>query len=195
MKLVSKIYYSFEDAMNMLMTSPFIFKTSLNNFISALDGYIYNVSELPLTLTNTHLNSLFKLIYSRYKDEYIVCLDDFELAPEHVASWSVKLINKILLTQDRYIYLLEAYANNRDRLLSSLKATSENTVRFNDTPQNSGSYEDLEHNSTVTKTENVTTSDSTTLMNRIKEISNNYENLLLDWSNEFEECFIDNANI
>lgn len=86
--------------------------------------------------------------------------------------------------------------------MSKLTSTTHNSgsndsqTGFNDTPQNGGLWNDDKHTSTITlvsgKNSNDTTitSDSGTIMSRLKEIRDNLESLYDTWSNEFGKEFV-----
>ena len=89
-------------------------------------------------------------------------------------------------TKDRYLALLDIYANQKANLLNKVES---NTIqRYNDTPQNGGDWSDDEHTSNITRIEN--SNDFTPLMDRINEIQNKLRNIQKDWEDEFKGIFI-----
>lgn len=84
------------------------------------------------------------------------------------------------------------------KLTSTTSTTGSNNsqTNFNDTPQNGGLWSDDKHTSTITllngenHNDTTITSDSGTIMARLKEIRDNLESLYDTWSNEFGKEFV-----
>ena len=80
--------------------------------------------------------------------------------------------------------------------ITSSTGSNDSQAGFNDTPQNGGLWNDDKHTSTITlvngKNSNDTTitTDSGTIMSRLKEIRDNLESLYDTWSNEFGKEFV-----
>lgn len=195
MKIINKYYWSLRDVLSPLVDRHIFYTTDCKNVLSSLSGDYYDVNDLPISFENPNINKLWQIVASRYIDEICFITDEESYNDQDVSNWAIKVINLIVLTQNKYLYLLDVYTAQQSHLLDRVQATNSNILRFNDTPQNVGDYEDNSHNSTVTRSETISESDTMTLMQRLKEITDNYQNLLQKWSDEFERCFIDNANI
>lgn len=106
-----------------------------------------------------------------------------------------KLLNVLYMTAPRYLTLLRAYETSKNDLLSPVKVESNGVSRFNDTPQDEGTFDDDPHTTNITEDSRTSKNDLDTKMGRIKEIESSYNNLLLIWSNEFEGLFLEENNI
>lgn len=91
--------------------------------------------------------------------------------------------------------------------------SSKARTRFSDTPELAGLYDDEKYTTNLSngdvdssgentaniessgKKEVVTKIDPMTIMARIKEIDDNYQNIMLKWVNEFDRLFIDGCNV
>ena len=129
-------------------------------------------------------------IWPKFYDKAICYTDDDEVADgdsEKVFSNFIGPIIAWMTSSDTKFSLLIANQEaNKTKLLDQIKSSSVN--RFNDTPQNKGTFEDNEHNTNVTKTENAT--DGATLLARLNEIEDNLKRLYENWSNEFRKFII-----
>ena len=84
------------------------------------------------------------------------------------------------------------------KLTSTTTSSGSNNSQtgFNDTPQNGGLWNDDKHTSTITlingtnSNDTTVTTDSGTIMSRLKEIRDNLESLYDTWSNEFGKEFV-----
>lgn len=147
-------------------------------------------SDSALVLSN-QAHILFQdYLWPRFYNQYICYTDDTSIADDDSEDVIVDKIGQIIAwiqsSDDKYSLLISNLEANKNKLLGQIKSSSVN--RFNDVPQNQGSYEDDAHNSTVTKTETAT--DGTTLLSRLNEIEDNLKRLYIDWSNEFRRFII-----
>ena len=64
-------------------------------------------------------------------------------------------------------------------------------MKFNDTPQNAGAGTYVAENYLTTYTENTSESSSpvATIIQRLKEIQENYRDMMSEWVNKFERIF------
>ena len=88
--------------------------------------------------------------------------------------------------------MLGAYADAQSKLMDDIKATSKNKVKFNDTPQNpnsAGVYEGDNYITHFTATEGETSSELMSKIMRLKEIQDNYKDLMSIWVRDFERIF------
>lgn len=161
-------------------------------------GYLPSVVQISggvMTWSNTHYEKVMDLVMKRYREHYVYWtkndLEDTDKAEVFVS----KLIYMLEMTAPRYLKLLEVYTSASAQLLSPVEITSKGTTRFNDTPQDSGTFDTDSHTTNLTEDSRTTTNDLDTKMGRIREIESDYNNLLLKWSNEFDKLFIEEANI
>lgn len=126
---------------------------------------------------NGHLNS------------YIVRALDDKDPKEAYIDWMTDWIYVLNLTYNKYKKLIDLYKQEEDNLLNKLETN--NIVKFNDTPQNSGDYEGDDFTSNITSSS--TKSDSANMINRLSEIRALYDDIYTAWSNEFKHFFITSA--
>ena len=94
-----------------------------------------------------------------------------------------KIIGWMNESRKRYEVLINAYTTQETKLMDKLSSTAQ--TLFNDTPQSGGSF--TTDNYVTNATQVTTSTDTTTPMARLKEISDNLENLYKSWSNEFRK--------
>lgn len=89
-------------------------------------------------------------------------------------------------TCEKYVPLISMYTTNIENLLGQIKTFSVN--RFNDTPQNTTTsdidVEDMNHVSTVNRTESST--DGDTLINRLEEVRSKLRSIFAEWASDFD---------
>ena len=76
--------------------------------------------------------------------------------------------------------------------MADIKATSKNKVKFNDTPQNPNNdsvYEGDNYITHFTSTEGENSSPLMSKIMRLKEIQDNYKDLMSTWVRDFERIF------
>lgn len=198
--MLKKIYfYKYSDIDNQYF--PFK-KISLDAFIeNALDLESLTGLELPSDIsTNTIYNDLISLVLGKYNEHGIIKIIKYfnEEAPSNeeittaYKNWIYKLISQLNNTYEYYTTLLAQYSSAKADLMADIKATSKNKVKFNDTPQNpntSGVYEGDNYITHFTSTEGENSSPLMSKIMRLKEIQDNYKDLLSTWVRDFERIF------
>ena len=95
--------------------------------------------------------------------------------------------------------MLDNYAAAKDELMADIKATSKNKVKFNDTPQNpngaTGVYEGDDYITHFTSTEGENSSPLMSKIMRLKEIQDNYKDLMSIWVNDFRKLFYEESKV
>lgn len=204
MKPYNKVYYFTLVEFN--ESQPFS-KVVLSSFLiwlfdledaTQLAGY-----QLPSDLTTNAsiYNELFSLVCGRYGEEYFIkWVGSPEQEPTSdelnvlAREWGYKFVSLLNMTYEYYVPLLTMYRSAKANLMDDITATSSNTVKFNDTPQNnnvSGTYEGDDYITHFTKTENTSSSPLESKINRLKEIQEGYKNVMADWVKEFEKIFME----
>ena len=197
--MIKKVYYyKFSD----LAEDYFPFKKlDIEEFLEwGLD--LEDLTDLTLPadiLTNDVYNDLLSLVMGKFHEHAIIKLPRFFNEEPSTASinaalkeWFYKFISMLNETYEYYTTLLSNYASSKASLMADITATSKNKVKFNDTPQNpntSGVYEGDNYITHFTATEGENSSPLTTKMNRLKEIQDNYKDLLSTWVRDFERIF------
>ena len=198
--MLKKIYfYKYSDIDNQYF--PFK-KISLDAFIeNALDLESITGLELPSDIsTNTIYNDLISLVLGKYNEHGIIkivkCFDEEAPSSEEISAayknWIYKLISQLNETYEYYTTLLAQYSSAKADLMADIKATSKNKVKFNDTPQNPNTaqvYEGDNYITHFTSTEGENSSPLMSKMMRLKEIQDNYKDLLSTWVRDFERIF------
>ena len=109
-----------------------------------------------------------------------------------VQEWAYKFIALLNDTHTYYVKMLSLYKDNESKLMDDIKATSKNKVKFNDTPQNSngsGTYEGDNYITHFTSTEGENSSELNSKIMRLKEIQDNYRDMMSSWVRDFERIF------
>ena len=186
---------------------------------AGLEPAVYTLSEyFTNDLINDIINALITIVYYRHDEDYFYELvmpacEDSNISQSDFKKAIKKLMNVLDLTLPKYIPMLQQneYAStcpitpNVDESVE--EASGENSLasdgqtRFNDTPQNSGDFDNDPHTSTITdnKSENsgdfasntkrTNSTNIGTLMSRLTEMYANFKSIILEWSNEFNQLF------
>lgn len=205
-KYETRYYWTLQEALNSITGNTDIKDWNFNasevlESISTMytnTGYFPSVVQLSggvLVWSNTHYEKVMDLVMKRYREHYVFWTKDDQPNPDKGEVFVSKLIYLLEMTAPRYLKLLEVYASASAQLLNPVEITSSGTTRFNDTPQDSGDFSSDSHTTNLTEDSRTTTNDLDTKMGRIREIESSYNNLLLNWSNEFDKLFIEEANI
>ena len=196
--MLTKIYYlSLVD----YEYSPFAKSDYITILKQLLDDSDLSQHIVPNDIsTNSSIyNELFNLVCSRYRnlavakivkhDEEMPNNEEIENA---FINWQHRYLALLNETYEYYITLLTQYANAKADLLADITAISTNKVKFNDTPQNpntSDVYEGDNYITNFTKTEGSTSSPLMSRIMRLKEIQDNYRDLMSEWVNDFRRIF------
>ena len=190
--------YSLKESLTQVLgftPSPYS-DTELINIIDEFTDI--NVDLLPINPEDESIILLWKYIYSRYGDMGIFTSDKATLTNDEnkklFENFFYKLINKIAFTQDRYLALIKLYTQNKNDLLKQISTTSSRVSRFNDTPQDEGVFTSDEHTTNLTEDNTTASTDKDSLIIRLSEIQNNFENLYKNWVEQFATIFIEELN-
>lgn len=191
-------YYKFADLNDYIPFSKLTFSSSL---IAALGVENLNNIEVPsdLTTSATIYNELFSLVIGKHRNLACIKITKFfneEPTSEEKAAalkeFYCRYLSLLNDTYEVYMVLLKEYAAARDSLMADIKATSKNKVKFNDTPQNPNNlevYEGDDYITHFTKTEGETSSPLMSKIMRLKEIQENYRDLMSEWTRDFQRIF------
>ena len=164
------------------------------SIIASMTGY-----STPLinngSWTKQEYGKVLDLVIKRYLDHYCFYTLSEEFSVEKQKNFIAKMLYIVEMTSPRYLKLLSIYTSEDNKLLNPVEISSEALTRFNDTPQDEGDFANDEHTTNLTEDTRSTKNDLDTPMGRIREIESNYNNLLLNWSNEFESLFLEESNI
>ena len=201
------IYYKFYDLDQDYGLPSFSNPYSANStFEQYLDEILDDYSSLSVDVTNTNVDKLWKAVISKYYYHAIVRMElPFDTPESYLESteydenllkeykkWVWKFLALLEETADYYLNLLSYYNNAKESLMADIKATSKNKVKFNDTPQNPNTdnvYEGDNYITHFTATEGETSSPLMSKIMRLKEIQENYRDLMAQWIRDFERVF------
>ena len=197
-KYVERFYWTFKETLDPLgnKESYAISNTDILTIANTLITNGYSTALIASSVwAKPEYSKVLDLICKRFWDHY--CF--YTLAPEFSVDernkFIAKLLNVLEMTSPRYLKLLEVYTGADASLMSPVEVSTSGITRFNDTPQDEGNFANDEHTTNLTEDSRTTSNDLDTKMGRIREIESSYNNLLLNWSNEFEGLFIEEANL
>lgn len=168
-------------------------RTLLVSLIQA--GFQTSVLDNEYDWTNDNYPKVLDLVIRRHITDYCVVSDSESYPGTSAKNFLAKLIYVLEMTTPRYTTLINSYEESRENLLNPVIIKTTGINRFNDTPQDEGDFANDSHTTNLTEIENKTENDADTAMGRIREIEENYKNLLLIWSREFESLFLSEENI
>lgn len=143
---------------------------------------------------------LWKKLYNRYLSSGVLFMDEENYQVTQTVfrnkakDWFRKLISLMDSTYDKYKILIDSYEAQKTHMMDKVKREVSNNTRFNDTPQNSGEFDDDPYTTNITQFASMESSDFNTPAYRLKEIQDNLSNIWLEWLNEFSGLFIEELN-
>ena len=158
----------------------------------------------PTGVVDTSIQTaLFQMIVRRYGLHYVLPCYSQDRASTEFEDLQLRVFTKLtniyVETKDRYTTLLKLYKAEENNLMNGIKTESTGIGRFNDTPQNVMSGEDEfidnTHVSNISKQTGETITDADTKIARLDEIRRKYADLMKEWTDEFEDMFIESENI
>lgn len=190
-------YYSLYDLDEYTPFTKYNMETFIKNLLGeeSLTGY-----QVPTDLsTNAVYNELISLVLGKYWEHAIIKIRKFvneeptnDDISDELWKWGIKFISLLNETYEYYTTLLAQYAGAKADLMADIKATSKNSVKFNDTPQNpnnAGVYEGDDYITHFTATSGETSSPLMSKIMRLKEIQDNYRDIMSSWVRDFERIF------
>lgn len=191
--MITRFYYTIQDLQNGSI-SP----TSQN-----WDTLINNITGESYTTTDEQ-EELYNFCVDEYRGEAVVYIDivhpKWEVVEqptiteikteskyaeqyEELKNQVYKIKSWLNLSTVRYEKLIELFSAQEDNLMNQL----ESTVQFNDTPQTSASGLDADtYATTYTKSK----ADAGTVLQRLNEVRNLWDNVYDDWVREFGRKFV-----
>ena len=168
--------------------------------VGDLEFAVYTLSEFFTdSLINTIVNALMGVVYNRHANDIISWVDNIEDEEDGYEDAMYKALTKIIgvidLTLPRYIPLLQQNEYASTDPIAPVSSVSKNKTRFNDTPQDGGDFNNDSHATNVSESENETSVDSASLMERLDQLFKNFRSIILEWSNEFNQLFFKEEQI
>jgi len=182
-------------------------KTKVSNwFKSLLSDYdmAYSIIGLNSLITSSIyeaiIEDLMLSVWNRHGEDYIYSVrmgfeSSHSLSDDDLKKVLNKIINVLNNTAPKYIPMFQAVKDNNDNLVKKAESISISDTRFNDTPQNQGSFNDEDHATTETHFVNNASADTGSIMDRLSSMFSNFRSVILDWSNEFNMLFLNDAQI
>lgn len=175
------------------MTAPFNC-IPLFDLVDKYDEYL-GTNNLQSLLTDNYVEEMWQQLYVWFRREYAIKVEEGVDRMDAEAEFLSILCNKIADSYDYYTTILKIYNDNKNKLMDKVKSIATGSTRFNDTPQNSGTFDTDPYTSNITQNEGTTESDLKTTMERIKEIQDSYRDFLGEWAKSFRNIFIERRNI
>lgn len=160
--------------------------------------YIFEDGQGGSFRLKQYINELGYYLTARYFSHY--CFrEEAEKGSSKWRSTYREFLNKIVsiltFTYDKYSSMLNFYATEKSKLMDKIQAVGSGITRFNDTPQDEGTFDDDEHTTNLTQVSSTSSSDGDTKIKRLNEIDKLFNNLLLEWCNEFDKLFVEEINL
>lgn len=207
MNPIIKKYYTYQELLDMVNMDdvsmpryPHDVQMSSNWFTALIEAgdlevAIYTLNELfSDDLLNQIINALMGIVYNRHSQDFIAWIEESGNEEDDISNAMYqaleKLINVIDLTIPRYAPLLKQNEIYSFDPVAPIGSKTTGKTRFNDTPQNDGSFNDDEHSSNESMSTSETEVDSGSIMSRLDELFKNFKPIMLDWSNEFNSLFL-----
>lgn len=196
MKVTSRTYITLEELLKYYNSNFLEYDYPQLLVILTSNGH-FNVQDerIRLITTSKSVLKLWQYNCSRFIDEYILIDDHKSDYKEFTAPFLRKVLNILNGSFDRYNAIYDAFETQKSKLLNTIKTTQLGSARFNDTPQGNGDYSDDPHTTNITLTKGETESDNLTPVMRLKEIEDSLNDILFNWSKEFEKIFVEGGNI
>lgn len=204
----SKYNYTFNDILENLYGSSIDVFTDLASEVVSdfIEDYVSSsvagsLSELGSLSGGTwtwsnYVASVINNVYQLHHENYCVFSEVQLSAPSTQAKvFMMKFLTLLNQTAFRYKSLLSAYDSQKTKLLDKLSSSNTGLAKFNDTPQGSGDFSDDTHTTNVTRTTSETQTEVKTPIERLKEIQDGFSDVLARWSEEFDNLFLEEANL
>lgn len=196
MKVKTRTYITFEELLKYYESDFLNYDYPQLLVILTSNGH-FNVQDerIRLITTSKSVLKLWQYNCSRFINEYILIDDSKSDYKEFTVPFLRKVLNILNGSFDRYNAIYDAFETQKSKLLNSIKTTQLGSAKFNDTPQGNGDYSDDPHTTNITLTKGETESDNLTPVMRLKEIEDSLNDILFNWSKEFEKIFAEGGNI
>lgn len=188
MEMINRTYYNLAELITYILDEELDEKYYVGIVIAdALKDLVesaYEVTSTTEPYAKSESNELWcKYIVPTYLEHYVVYNDDdANLSELDCRNWIRLFINKLNETYPKYSKLISLYNAEASKLMDDIKAYS----RFNDTPQNGGTFTADSYSTNYTESG----SQLASKVARLEEIRTYWANIYKQWSNEFGGLFI-----
>lgn len=196
MKVTTKTYITLEELLKYYESNFISYDYPQLLAILTSNGN-FNVQDerINLIVTTESVLKLWQYVCSRFINEYILIDDTKSNYKEFTTPFLRKVLNILNGSYDRYNAIYDAFETQKSKLLNTIKTTQLGSAKFNDTPQGNGDYSDDTHTTNITLTKGETESDNLTPVMRLKEIEDSLNDILFNWTKEFEKIFVEGGNL
>lgn len=186
---------------------PYDFSIASNEeWLTILNSYYGKTGYIPAFFKPTEswadetMLQVLRSLENRYGRKFAtsiesVCEGDGELLRYEFTHALVSLVNKADMTYREYTPILKAYKEREATLMAQISSTSTASSRFNDTPQNGGSWEDDSHTTNITQMSNTSASDGNTPIRRLEEVRRLWRSVFDEWVDELATILVEGANL
>lgn len=156
-----------------------------------LKPYVYGLNSTRFTssVINACVDELMTIVSNRHINNYVGYIEEDTLTLQNTAPFLNKILNVIELTAPIYIPMLKESEIATENLLKGATSSSASDTRFNDTPQDGGDFNNDSHATNVSHTESSGEIEPESMIDHIKKVFDNFESVILMWSNEFNKLF------
>lgn len=196
MKVTTRTYITFEELLEYYESDFIDYNYPQLVLILRINGH-FNLedSRIKLITATESTLKLWQYVCARFCEEYVLIDDTKSDYKEFTTPFLRKVLNILNGSFDRYNAVYDAFETQKSKLLNTIKTTQLGSAKFNDTPQGNGDYSDDPHTTNITLTKGETESDNLTPVMRLKEIEDSLNDILFNWSKEFEKIFVEGGNI
>lgn len=209
--LMKSEYFTYQELLNLFPARAPLYpnQKSLSStwFTDLLDDLSLQYQKYALDNTFTDndikgiVNALMTNVYDRHANDYLfrydsnACDGDHTLTQADVRKSISKLVNVLNITLPKYIVLLKQFKKASGDPIAPITSKSSGETKFNDTPQNIGDWGDEDHTTNISSSESETSVDTGSLMERLSALYKDFKSIVLEWSNEFNQCFLKEEQI
>ena len=207
--LMSK-YFTFQEILNLYPsrsprfphdkeTSSSWFTDMLND--AGLEPAVFTLNEFITNETIEEIiNALMTIVYYRHDEDYLykvttTCEEDYELVQSDFRKAIKRVMNVLDLTIPKYVPLLQQNEKYSADPVAPIRSESKGQTRFNDTPENIGEWGDEDHTTNISNSNSETSVDTGSIMERLSALYKDFKSIILEWSNEFNICFLKEEQI
>lgn len=179
------------------------FKSILTEF-----GLEYNTATINSSISSATIEAIIKQLMNNVLDrhlyDYIFYKDgeydeEINLTQEDYRNIFGKLLNVLDLTLPKYLPLFIQNKEYSSNPVAPIKSESKGRTRFNDTPQtefvDEEEINDESHATNVSESSSESSVDTGSIVERLDEAFKNWRSIILEWSNEFNQCFLKEEQI
>lgn len=212
MEMIKKTeFYSYQECLNVFPSRAPSYpnQTGLDaEWFTKLLGdlsLMYRKYAVDATFTDADVkvivNSVMTNVYDRHAEDILFSYTSYVWDADHTLTQAdvrkaiSKIVNVLNLTLPKYLVLLKQFKKSSGDPIAPIKSESKGETKFNDTPQNIGDWGDEDHTTNISNSSSETSVDTGSLMERLSALFKDWKSIVLEWSNEFNQCFLKEEQI